>query len=281
MIYVVSRKTIWRLCFVCMLGSAFGLVSAVLSARSANAQPEGSFLSRFDNGDPLPDGWQISNFAVRSPGLRTAWTRNAVTSGGLKGMPLELRLYPAPAESDKNFFGGQVQRQRRTHYGHYEVEMTAGRGNGVISSFFTYTGPYFGDPHDEIDFEFLGRDTTKVWVNRFAKGERLPGKWIDLGLDAAAGPNVYAFDWLPDRIIWFVNGREIHRIEAKDRVLPDIPGRIYFDIWTGGRGQTHWAGWADQSTESLAKYYCISYRLPHEQAPSCSDERASTVQSDE
>ena len=40
--------------------------------------------------------------------------------------------------------------------------MQPGRGSGLVTALFTYTGPYAGDPHDEIDIEFLGKDLTKI-----------------------------------------------------------------------------------------------------------------------
>ena len=61
------------------------------------------------------------------------------------------------------------------------------------------------------------------------------------------------------------------RVEAADRAIPDIPGRIYINIWTGGRGQAGWSGSADDDTESVATYHCISYSPPGEDAPMCSD----------
>ncbi|WP_372675268.1 family 16 glycosylhydrolase [Aquicoccus sp.] len=268
-------------CLLAVLGAVCGLCMAILPADRATAQPEGAFLSRFDGGGPLPDGWRISHFAVSASHYRSIWTRRSVIRSGTEGGPLELWLRPAPPEAQKDFLGGEVQRRRRTHYGHYEVEMTAAPGDGVISSFFTYTGPYFGDPHDEIDFEFLGRDTTKVWINRFAKGEKLPGRWIDLGFDAAAGPHLYAFDWLPDRLVWYADGREIHRIEAPEHAIPDIPGRIYINIWTGGTGQAQWSGIAGPDTRSVARYNCISYRPPGTDAPMCSDRKKSPRDQDD
>ncbi|GGA98622.1 family 16 glycosylhydrolase [Allosediminivita pacifica] len=270
MILSVLRKTILSLRRKAIFGIACGVTLAFVPP-PVTAAPEGAFLSKFDAGGQLPEGWRISNFAVGDSHYRTAWSRNAVTRDGIRESPLQLRLYPAPDESSKDFLGGELQRIRRTHFGRYEVVMTAGRGDGVISSFFTYTGPYFGDPHDEIDFEFLGRDTTKVWVNRFAKGEKLPGEWVDLGFDSADGPNIYTLDWLPDRLVWYANGRELLRVEAADRAIPDIPGRIYINIWTGGRGQAGWSGSADDDTESVATYHCISYSPPGEDAPMCSD----------
>ncbi len=40
--------------------------------------------------------------------------------------------------------------------------MKAATGSGLNSAFFTYIGPTDKKPHDEIDFEVLGKNTGKV-----------------------------------------------------------------------------------------------------------------------
>lgn len=44
------------------------------------------------------------------------------------------------------------------------------KADGVDTGFFMYTGPSDNDPWDEIDFEFLGYDTTKVQLNYYTDG---------------------------------------------------------------------------------------------------------------
>jgi beta-glucanase (GH16 family) len=60
--------------------------------------------------------------------------------------------------------------------------MKAAQGSGIISSFFFYTGT----PHDEIDVEFLGKDTTKVQFNYLKNGVGGHEQLISLGFDAAS-----------------------------------------------------------------------------------------------
>lgn len=213
--------------------------------------------------------WFTSNFTVKRPSFRTAWRRENldVADNG----EIHLRLNPAEPNDGKDFRGAELQRTQKTHYGRYEVVMTAARGEGVISAFFTYTGPHFKEPHDEIDFEFLGRDTTKVWVTRFADGARLPGQWIDLGFDAAEGPHLYAFEWLEDEIVWYADGRELLRVSAQDTTLPVTPGRVYISIWGGGEQQRNWSGVAPADTVAVAKYQCMSYRPVGASNRQCSD----------
>jgi beta-glucanase (GH16 family) len=240
-----------------------------ITSHAEELQPE-AFYEPFDTFSEKD--WYVSDFAIKKPAFTTAWKTDQVThtSDGR----LELSLDPAPINTGKRFFGAEVQRRAYTHYGRYEAIMTPAGGHGVISAFFTYTGPFFEDPHDEIDFEFLGRDTNKVWVTRFADGERLPGKWIDLGFDTTDGPRLYAFEWSPERIVWYVEGKEIMRVEADDRTLPTTPGRVYFSIWGGGEEQADWAGTAPRATNETVSFDCISYVPTGETGRQCSDEIA-------
>lgn len=249
----------------------FALAGALLAAapHQATGAPEGAFLSRMDDLDD-DTSWYISNFAIQRNSFRTAWKGRSVTRDEDGG--ISLWLLPAPDEAEKDFFGAELQRSRRTHFGRYEVVMTAARGHGVISSMFTYTGAYFGDPHEEIDFEFLGRDTTKVWLNRFVDGQKLPGRWIDLGFDAAEGPHLYTLDWLPDRLVWSVDGRELLQVTSEEVAIPQIPQRIYLNIWGGGPGQEQWSGEAPEDMKARARYYCLSYRPVGSDASMCSDD---------
>lgn len=258
----------------CFLSLCFLLVLA----QSVAGAPEGAFLSRMDDLKDN-DAWYLAEYAMKQKSFRAAWKRSSITRAPDGGV--NLSLVPAPQEAHKDFFGAEIQRRRRTHFGRYEVVMTAARGEGVISSFFTYTGQYFGDAHDEIDFEFLGTDTTKVWLNRFVDGKNLPGRWIDLGLDAADGPHLYAFEWLPDRIVWSVDGRELMRVTAEETAIPQIPQRIYLNIWAGGPNQVGWSGNAPDDMQTEARYYCVSYRPPGSDAAMCSDDPLPTEPSND
>ncbi|MEY8800930.1 family 16 glycosylhydrolase [Leisingera sp. XS_AS12] len=229
---------------------------------------ESGFLSKLD--DLNGGGWYRSDFTIKKPSFRTRWSRRSVDTGSEDGAVL-LWLAPALPEAEKDFVGAELQRQRATRYGRYEVVMTPAQGEGVISSFFTYTGPYFGNRHNEIDFEFLGRDTTKVWVNRFADGKKLPGQWIELGFDAAADPHLYAIEWAEDSLTWFADGKELLRISAQDTAIPSVAQKIYLNIWGGAEGQRNWSGLAPPDMVAAARYYCVSYRPPGDPGRQCSD----------
>lgn len=247
---------------------ALSMSTSVWPAKGMADAPVPGFLSRM--GDLASPDWFVSNFTIQKPGFRTAWRRQAVRFDPKDGAAV-LTLSPAPEGVDRDFVGGELQRRKPTLFGRYEIVMTAARGEGVISSFFTYTGSYFGTQHDEIDFEFLGRDTTKVWVNRFEDGQKLPGQWIDLGFDAAEEPHLYAFEWMPDSLAWFADGKELLRVTSAEVRIPANAQKIYLNIWGGAEAQRNWSGTAPNDTRASVRYYCLSYRPPEDAGQQCSD----------
>ena len=266
--------SVFRIGATCGQAALLALCAAIapvdaVTADTAATDP--SFVLRFDESfDPQSFGanWYVADFA-RKDGFSTAWSRSAVQRDTEDGA-LVLSLNATPDGVPLPLVGGEIQSNAKLHYGRYEVVMQAAPGDGVISSFFTYTGPHFGDPHDEIDFEFLGRDTTKVWINRFVGGDNLPGEWVDLGFDAAEAPHLYVFEWHPDRIVWYVDGEEFYRIDAPEHTIPSHPSKLFINIWGGGPGQKDWSGTATRDTSTEVRYYCLSFRPLDSDAETCS-----------
>jgi beta-glucanase (GH16 family) len=255
--------------------SGFVFALTIFLSISANRTLADGFVEYFGD-EEYRNRWSVSNFDQGGDNFLTAWRRHmaSVVLPSTKrrgGGALILELAPNPNEEGKPFHGAEVQRGGDLHYGRYEVFMKAGRGDGVVSALFTYTGPYFGDPHDEIDFEFLGRDTRKVWINAFGAGQRMPGKWIELGFDAAAAPHLYTFDWRSDSITWYVDGHEIHSITSETHAIPSTPSKLFLDIWVGNPNQVDWVGTVQEGTTSKVEYYCVSYRAFVDQGLNCSD----------
>lgn len=154
--------------------------------------------------------------------------------------------YSGAEYRSKDFYG----------YGRYEVRMKAIKNDGVVSSFFTYTGPSDNNPWDEIDIEILGKDTTKVQFNYFTDSKGNHEYLYDLGFDASEDFHDYAFEWHKDKIVWFVDGKEAYTAAEN---IPVTPGKIMMNAWCG-TGVDGWLNAFDDSKMPLtAEYEKISF----------------------
>lgn len=141
-------------------------------------------------------------------------------------------------------------------FGMYEVVMKPIKNDGVVSSFFTYTGPSDNNPWDEIDIEFLGKDTTKVQFNYFTNGAGGHEKIYDLGFDASEDFHTYGFDWQADKITWYVDGTAVY---TADKTIPSTPSKIMMNVWPG-TGVDGWLKAFDGTTPLTAEYKSVEFK---------------------
>lgn len=201
------------------------------------------YLVDFSNGASsafhFADGW--SNGGV----FNCAWRKeNAVIQDGTMSLTV--------SKEGSRYYGAEYRSNDSYSYGYYSVSMKAAKGSGIVSSFFIYTG----NPWDEIDIEFLGKDTTKVQFNYYTNGVGGHEYVYDLGFDAAEDFHEYAFLWEPDAITWFVDGIEVYRAEVD---IPSHPGQIMMNVWNA-RNADDWTGKLDESAlPTSAQYRWIDY----------------------
>ena len=208
------------------------------------------FEERFEIFDGA--SWHRANYAFTHPQFDTDW--DASLAEFRNGLTLKL----IPQNAKNPFLGASIRRHEPTHYGRYEAELTAARGAGIITGFFLYTGPAYGTQHDEIDWEIFGQDTTTAQVAWWQNGI-LRSRKIDLGFDAAEGPNLYAIDWAHGHLRWFVNDTLV--FETREAV-PTTPQRLFANVWAVDPSLESWAGLAAPDTATQAK----AYMLRHEPA---------------
>lgn len=154
-----------------------------------------------------------------------------------------------------NYSGAEYRTADTYHYGYYETSMQAIKNDGVVSSFFTYTGPSEDNPWDEIDIEVLGKDTTKVQFNYYTNGVGNHEYMYDLGFDASEGFHTYGFDWQPDHITWYVDGKEVYTAYNN---IPSTSGRIMMNVWPG-TGVDDWLKPFNGNTPLTARYQWVTY----------------------
>ncbi|MEO1306354.1 MAG: family 16 glycosylhydrolase [Pseudomonadota bacterium] len=199
--------------------------------------------------------WQISTWAISGGWNNTAWsTDNFVMQNSQVTLELEEQ-----ADRGKDYTGAEFQSRDFYGYGIYEVTMKASGESGVNSSFFTYTGPVHGNQKNEIDFEFLGKDPTKVHLAYHSKDtdsvQGANSRYVDLGFDASAGFHTYRFEWKENSIKWFADDRLLWSVSGNDIGIPNTPGKMFMSIWSGVPA---WLGDADFDT-TKAVYRDVSY----------------------
>jgi len=133
-------------------------------------------------------------------------------------------------------------------FGRVEVIMKSSPGTGIISSVMLLS-----DDLDEIDWEFMGGNTTHAETNYFGKGRQ---DFKNAIYYPVAGGN--QADFHNYTVVWTNSSLEFHIDGAKVRTLlpqqanntqnyPQTPMRISLGIWAGGDpkmppGTRQWAG---------------------------------------
>ena len=114
--------------------------------------------------------------------------------------------------SVRDFTSAAIASQQSYLYGTFSAILRPPRVTGLITGIFLHRN----GPRQEIDIEFLGRDTSKMLVNvyynpgpegtKLEYGYRGTPALIDLDFDAADALHTYEIVWRPHSIIWRVDG---------------------------------------------------------------------------
>lgn len=156
------------------------------------------------------------------------------------------------------YSGGEYRSVDFYGYGKYEVSMKPIKHDGVVSSFFIYTGPYDSNPWDEIDIEFVGKDTTRVQFNYYTDGNGSHEYYHDLGFDASESFHTYGFDWAEGSITWYVDGAAVYTAAEN---IPATPGRVMMNVWPG-IGVDDWLNPFDGTVPLYAQYQWVRITVP-------------------
>jgi len=147
-------------------------------------------------------------------------------------------------------------------FGNVEVTVQAAFGQGVVTSFVLQS-----DNLDEIDWEWLGGDTTQVQTNYFGKGDTTTydrGAYHNVA-NPQTTTHTYAIDWTKDHIQWYIDGNMVRELKYADAKggsrFPQTPMEIRIGTWVAGRkdapkGTVEWAGgYTDFSKGPFIAYY--------------------------
>ncbi|ADZ85655.1 beta-glucanase [Cellulosilyticum lentocellum] len=205
--------------------------------------------SFFDDFNSL-NQFQVSNGWSNGGMFNCTWRSNAVRS---QNGFAQLSIL---SDSNGGYAGGEISTSQKYGYGLYEVRMKPAKNSGIVSSFFTYTGPSYGTQWDEIDIEFLGKNTNIVQFNYYTNGVGNHEYVYSLGFDASTSFHTYAFDWKPNSITWYVDGRAVYTATTN---IPSTPGKIMMNIWPGTSQVNDWLGAYNGATNLNAYYDWVKF----------------------
>ncbi|KAL5119735.1 hypothetical protein ACEQ8H_002341 [Pleosporales sp. CAS-2024a] len=145
----------------------------------------------------------------------------------------------------------QIQSLFYLFFGRVEVILKAATGTGIVSSAILQS-----DDLDELDWEFLGSNTTHVFTNYYGKGNTTYGnRGAEFPMAAPQNDfHNYTLDWTKDRTQWWLDGQMIRELAFGDalggRNYPQTPMNLRIGMWAGGDtrnnapGVVQWAGGA-------------------------------------
>lgn len=247
---MIQRLARWHLAASVMSTLAVGSPMASLAAAS-----DGSF---FDGFDTLSSSrWYVSDGWANGAHQNCAWAKNEIsTSGGT----LNVGFTKAPGADNRDYTCGEVQSRTAFSYGTYEARFKTPKGSGLNAAFFSYIAPPKAASHDEIDFEVLLKDTSKVQTGGFAANKGVKSETPDLPKPSDSGFIDYAFVWAPGSVKYYVDGKLVHTIDDPAEVQTQ-PQRIYFSLW-GSDTLTDWMGpFADPGTVEMQVDW-VAYTAP-------------------
>jgi len=217
-------------------GYFFAAILFVMACPSGAQAHDADFFAPFHSLDRTR--WSFSNGWVNGAHQACEWREDAVSIIDDK---LQLKLSDRSG-TIRPYGCPEMHTIDVTGYGFYEARMRTASGSGLNTAFFTYVGPPTGSPeHDEIDFEFLGKDTSSVEINYFTNGQGHHGVIVPLGFDASQALHDYAIEWKPDKIRWYVDGKMVHETPAA-AAMPRNPTRLYLSLWSGSSVEDSWMG---------------------------------------
>ncbi|MDX8382720.1 MAG: family 16 glycosylhydrolase [Ghiorsea sp.] len=236
-----------------MLGLLLFLILKSTPAMSASAPAMVSdTMASFDTYT-----WQKSDAWSNGVPFQVGWRADHVD---IYANMLRLRLDDVPCVNNvancnnEPYASAEVRSKALYGAGQVDFYAQAAQGSGIVTGLFLYTGVSDGYPHDEIDIEFLGKDTTQVQFNYYVGGVGGHEKLIALGFDASQALHQYSIKWGDTEIRWLVDGVEKHRVLATSgAVFPTSPMRIFSNIWAS-KGVDAWTGVFVYANQPLYAY---------------------------
>ena len=180
---------------------------------------------------------------------------NATVGGGLLSLSLT-----AANDATKPYRGVEMRSRETLTYGKVEVSTRFAAGSAVVSSLVLIYTPWPPDDWNELDIEFLGKNTDRVQFNHMVNvppadpqtGHLQFPRLVTLPFNPAADFHTFAIEWVPGKARFIVDGALLHTAtEEMARMV--LPQNILLTIWASDAAD--WAGPVDSTTAPTSAEY--------------------------
>ena len=211
--------------------------------------------------------WEPLDYFNSSVWQESNWTNGGMFNCGFvpsnisfSNSKMTIALTNSPSFG-KPYSSGEYRSNNTFTYGKFETNMMPAKASGTDSSFFLYTN---NPVWDEIDVEFLGKDTTQVQFNYFVNGVGGHEKIVNLGFDASQAYHKYTIEYGNGYINWYVDGvwkwgvNNTGMNAPYGAAMPSHPMQIMANLWPG-IGVDSWLGTFNYTGPLYARYDYFSY----------------------
>lgn len=159
----------------------------------------------------------------------------------------------------KDYKGAEYRTKNSFLYGRFEVRMKSAHRDGMLSSFFTYYDGGGGiNNWNEIDLEIMGRYSDDIQFNTITPGQVNHVGHYPMVNSPNTNYHVYAFEWTPEYVSWFVNGEEVLKQTGEHIQTLFRAQKIMMNVWNPI--YENWAGvFNPEALPAFAFYDWVSY----------------------
>jgi endo-1,3-1,4-beta-glycanase ExoK len=166
--------------------------------------------------------------------MKKLWTVTVVAAACLCSGAVDAKPYK----------GAEVYSRAQYLYGRVEVRMRMARGEGILSTFFTYKqgSEVAGALWEEIDMEVLGKSGATTWQSNILTGNPRMGseRVHNAGVSLADDYHTYTVEWAPTYVAWRFDDVEVRRTSGGQATQLTSPQGLRFNLWASDASS--WAG---------------------------------------
>jgi len=229
--------------------------------------PQAYNITPSDARGPYGKAAMLSNLLTNPFPNKTTW--GGLEQGSDPGLQLWVRQALVPLSGTSQMVSSAEVASTRDDmlYGSFRVGAKFSSVNGTCGAFFFYR-----NDSSEIDYEYLSRLAPAAGsgnnsspmnmvvqspqsVSQGFNAAGTPGfDVVGMPFLAAEGYHEYRFDWLPERIDFYVDGSMVW---TGNSFVPDGPGRLIMNHWSNG--DPNWSGGPPAEDAVMTVSYVKAY----------------------